>query len=338
MFSNKTILVTGGAGFIGSAFCRYIVNNSKNKIIILDKMTYASNMLSIKNIIKNNNVVFVKGSIGNKILVETLLKKHNPNYVLNFAAETHVDNSIKNPETFIKTNIVDTHNFLNTLLEFYTKLNEADASCFKFLQISTDEVYGDIEFNAKPVDESAPYRPSSPYSASKAAGDLLVKAYFITFKFPGLISNCSNNYGPFQHNEKFIPKIINNILNKKKIPVYGDGSQLREWIYVDDHCEALTKLIEIGKPGENYNIGSGKEISNLELIKFILKILKDLSVINTVDEMKYVKFTNDRLGHDKRYSINSTKIKTACNWNISTSFECGLIKTVSSIINVKKNL
>ena len=191
MFSNKTIFVTGGAGFIGSAFCRYIVNNSKNKIIILDKMTYASNMTSIKNVINNNNVVFVKGSIGNKMLVEKLLKEYYPNYVVNFAAETHVDNSIKNPETFIKTNIVDTHTFLKTLMEFYEKLKDKDASSFKFLQISTDEVYGDIAFNANPVDESAPYKPSSPYSASKAAGDHLVKAYFRTFKFPGLISNCS---------------------------------------------------------------------------------------------------------------------------------------------------
>lgn len=338
MFSNQTILVTGGAGFIGSAFCRYINHNTKNKIIILDKMTYASNSNSIKNIIKNDNVILIKGSIGNKTLVEKLLKDYHPNYVINFAAETHVDNSIKNPESFIKTNIVDTHNFLGTLLEYYKQLNDLSLFNFKFLQVSTDEVYGDIAFDAIPVNENAQYKPSSPYSASKAAGDHLVKAYFRTFNFPGLISNCSNNFGPYQHHEKFIPKIINNILNDIKIPIYGDGSQIREWIYVDDHCEALKRLIINGNPGENYNIGSGNEISNLELVRSILLVLKSFSLVNKTDVISYVKFIDDRLGHDKRYSIDSSKIKSLCDWNISTSFDNGLKKTISSIVNVNNNL
>jgi len=338
LINSETILVTGGGGFIGSAFCNYIVGNLQNKIIILDKMTYASNLNSLKNIIKNKNVFFIKGSIGNKNLVKNLLRKYSPQYIVNFAAETHVDNSISNPKDFIKTNIVDTHQFLETVLQYYQKLGKDKCSSFKFLQISTDEVYGDIDIDEKPVDENSPYKPSSPYSASKAAGDHLVKAYFRTFNFPGLISNCSNNFGPFQHHEKFVPKIINNILNGKKIPIYGDGSQIREWIFVDDHCEAVKNLLKYGKIGENYNVGSGNEITNLELVKNILIVLKTFSLVKTTNVNNYVEFIDDRLGHDKRYSINSSKIKKLCNWNIKTRFEEGLNLTISSIINSRREI
>tara|TARA_B110000503_G_C7155195_1_gene416988 strand:+ start:218 stop:1231 length:1014 start_codon:yes stop_codon:yes gene_type:complete len=330
---NYNILVTGGAGFIGSALCRNIITNTNNKLIILDKLTYASNLKSLKSIIKNENVFFFKGSISNKKIVENILESFCPRHVFNFAAETHVDNSISNPKSFIKTNILDTHQFLELILKYYKKLNDNEAKLFKFIQISTDEVYGDINLNQEPVKENTAYNPSSPYSASKAAGDHLVKAYYRTFGFPGLISNCSNNFGPFQNGEKFIPTIIKNLLNKKKIPVYGNGKQIREWIYVDDHCDALLKLIELGQPGENYNIGNGNEINNLELIKKILTILKNISLIDNLDIQNHIDFIEDRLGHDRRYAIDSSKIKQLCNWKADTDFELGLQKTISSILS-----
>ena len=332
MSKNYNILVTGGAGFIGSALCRNIIKNTNNNLIILDKQTYASNLKSIKNILQNKNVYFFKGSIGNKKIVEEILLKFNPQYIFNLAAETHVDNSISNPKAFIKTNIVDTHQFIESILKYYMTLEKKKAQLFKFLQISTDEVYGDIDLDQKAVNERTAYNPSSPYSVSKATGDHLVKAYHRTFGFPGLISNCSNNYGPFQHNEKFIPVIIDSLINKKKIPVYGNGKQIREWIYVDDHCDALLKLIKSGQSGENYNIGNSNEISNLELIAKILVILKDFSLIHNLNINEYIDFIDDRLGHDKRYAIDSTKIEELCDWKAGTNFNKGLKKTISSII------
>jgi dTDP-glucose 4,6-dehydratase len=331
---KQNILVTGGAGFIGSAFCRLVSANPKNNLVILDKLSYASNLDAIKNVIIKKNVSFLKGSIGDAILVQKTLKDFPPKYIINFAAETHVDNSIINPKLFIDTNIVDTYNFLETTLSYYKKLEDKEASNFKFLQVSTDEVYGDIEPGEKAVSEVAPYKPSSPYSATKAAGDHLIKSYFRTFDFPGLISNCSNNYGPFQHEEKFIPKVINSVLNKKKIPIYGNGKQLREWIFVDDHCKALIKLLENGLPGESYNIGNGNELTNLEVVQCILKALESLSLISTINLKDHINFVEDRLGHDKRYAIDSSKIQKLCNWKSDTKFEIGLKKTISSIIDL----
>ena len=333
MSRKINILVTGGAGFIGSALCRNIINKTNNQVIILDKLTYASNLSSIENIIKSKNVFFTKGSIGNKKIVEEILLKFCPQYIFNLAAETHVDNSISNPTAFIKTNILDTHCFLETVLKYYKNLGEEDAKLFRFLQISTDEVYGDISLTQNPANEKTAFNPSSPYAASKAAGDHLIKAYFRTYGFPGLISNCSNNYGPFQHNEKFIPVIIHNVLKKKKIPVYGNGKQIREWIYVDDHCDALLNLIRLGNPGENYNIGNGNEVSNLTLIKKILIILNKLSLIDHLNISEYVDFVNDRLGHDKRYSIDSSKTEELCDWKAKINFDEGLNKTISSIVS-----
>ena len=336
MPNNYNIVVSGGAGFIGSALCRNIIKNTSNNVIILDKLTYAANLDALKSIINNKNVHFFKGSIGNAKLVKSILDDFNPQYIFNLAAETHVDNSITDPKSFIKTNILDTFEFINTLLKYFRGLNKKKAELFKFIQVSTDEVYGDIPFDASPVNEEAPYKPSSPYSASKAAGDHLVKAYFRTYGFPGLISNCTNNYGPFQNNEKFIPVIIKNLINKKKIPVYGNGQQIREWIYVDDHCDALLNLMERGCPGDNYNIGSGKEITNLDLIKYILINLKKLAIIDNLDIDNYVDFITDRLGHDKRYAINSSKIKEISGWEASTKFDQGLQSTISWILNHNK--
>lgn len=326
---NDTILVTGGVGFIGSALCRKLIRETTNKVIILDKMTYASNMSSIDSILNNKRLSIFKGSIGNRDLVDEIFYKYNPKYIFNLAAETHVDNSIKDPLPFIQTNILETHSFIQNSLKYFLKNKHKN---FRFLHISTDEVYGDISMQTPPVSETYAYNPSSPYSASKAAGDHLIKAYHRTYGFPGLISNCTNNYGPYQHSEKFIPVVINSILKNIKIPVYGNGKQIREWIYVDDHCEGLIQIIKYGKLGQNYNIGSDKSIENINLISIILSILKKLSVIDEDDINKHIKFVNDRPGHDKRYAINSEKIKIECKWHPKTSFEEGLELTINSIL------
>ena len=327
---NSNILITGGAGFIGSALCRKLVNDTNNNVIILDKMTYASDMDSLKSILNNKRVFFFKGSIGNKENLDEIFIKYNPEYVFNLAAETHVDNSIQDAFPFIKTNIVETHFLIEYCLKYFLKHKKRR---FKFLQISTDEVYGDINIDSPPVSETTAYNPSSPYSASKAAGDHLIKSYYKTFGFPGLISNCSNNYGPFQHKEKFIPVIINSILNRQKIPVYGDGMQIREWIFVDDHCDALVQLMQLGAIGNNYNIGDTKGLKNIELIKIILSILKNKSIIENDEINEYVAFVKDRPGHDKRYAIDCTKINNECDWNSKTNFITGLNITIDSILN-----
>jgi dTDP-glucose 4,6-dehydratase len=328
---NTNILVTGGAGFIGSALCRKLIKETNSNIIVLDKMTYASNLDSLKSIINNDRLYFINGSMGDESCIEKIFLQYQPEYVFNLAAETHVDNSITNPFPFIKTNIVDTHFLIDYSLKYFLKLKNKNKN-FKFLQISTDEVYGDIGSDQPPASEASAYNPSSPYSASKAAGDHLIKAYNRTYGFPGLVSNCSNNYGPFQHSEKFIPVIINSILSKKKIPVYGNGSQIREWIFVDDHCDGLIELIKLGKVGENYNIGNTKGIQNIELISIILSVLKKMSVITNDEINNYVKYVKDRPGHDKKYAINSNKIKTECNWFAKTDFINGLNITINSIL------
>ena len=330
---NTNILVTGGAGFIGSALCRKLINETNNNIIVLDKMTYASNIDSLKSIINNDRLHFFKGSIGDQKCIEQIFLKFQPEYIFNLAAETHVDNSIKNPFPFIKTNIVETHFFIQYASNYFAKLKNKN---FKFLQISTDEVYGDIEINHPPATEISPYNPSSPYSASKAAGDHLIKAYNRTYGFPGLISNCSNNYGPFQHGEKFIPVIIHSILNEKRIPIYGDGLQIREWIFVDDHCDGLIELMKLGKIGENYNIGNTKGITNIELISVILSVLKKISVIKSSDINDHVRYVEDRPGHDKKYAIDSNKIKNECQWLAKTDFINGLKMTINSILNLRR--
>ena len=328
--NNKTILVTGGAGFIGSALCRKLITETNNKVVVLDKMTYASDINSLAPIINNKKLIFIKGSIGDKTCVDSIYLKYKPDYVFNLAAETHVDNSITDPFPFIQTNIVDTHIFIHRSLKYYLKTHNKN---FKFLQISTDEVYGDIDIDKPAASETNPYNPSSPYSASKAAGDHLIKSYVRTYKFPGLISNCSNNYGPFQHQEKFIPVIINSILNNKKIPVYGNGLQIREWIYVDDHCDGLIKLIKSGSIGENYNIGTDNGIQNVQIISIVLTILKQKSIIKDDDINNHVSFVDDRAGHDKKYAINSDKIKKECGWLNETSLVDGLGITINSIIH-----
>jgi dTDP-glucose 4,6-dehydratase len=325
---DKRIIITGGAGFIGSALARYLYEKTNHSLLIIDKMTYAGNLNSLKNVLSSSRVHFTKSCIGNKKKILALLKNFKPDFIFNLAAETHVDNSIDNPNIFIQTNIVDTHHFLNSVLSYYNNLTKRNKDQFKIIHISTDEVYGDIPVLSPPVQETYPYQPSSPYSASKASSDHLFKSYFKTFGLPVIITNCSNNFGPFQNKEKFIPVIINNLSNGTNIPLYGDGMQKRDWLYVNDHCSALHKVLERGKVGESYNIGSGKEITNIELIKSILKILKKKRIISKVDLNLYVNKVADRLGHDIRYSIDSTKLRDTLNWKPENSFEHCLNVTV----------
>lgn len=334
MLKKNNILVTGGAGFIGSALCRNIIKDTNSDLIILDKLTYASNLNSIKSLINKKNVFFYEKSIGDSKFIDSLFLKHTPRYIFNLAAETHVDNSIINPSDFVKTNILDTHIFFNAVLKYYKNLPKNEALLLRLLHISTDEVYGDIKLNQPAVDEEAAYKPSSPYSASKASADHLVKSYYRTYGLPAIISNCSNNYGPFQDDEKFIPVIVKSLLKNKKIPIYGSGKQIREWIYVDEHCEALMKLIKTGSLGENYNIGSGEELSNIGLVRKIISLLFSYNIIKDDIIDNKVKFVTDRLGHDKRYALNSSKIKRLCDWKSKISIDMGLEKTIEYYLNI----
>ncbi|OGH68623.1 MAG: dTDP-glucose 4,6-dehydratase [Candidatus Magasanikbacteria bacterium RIFCSPHIGHO2_01_FULL_47_8] len=304
------LLITGGAGFIGSNFIRYLIKKYPEYIITnLDLLTYAGSLESLKEFKNHKNYSFVKGDIADKKLVAKLAKKTD--LIVNFAAETHVDRSIKNSSAFIHTNVVGAHNLLEAAKENGGK---------RFHQVSTDEVFGTLESKDAPFNEKTPYNPRSPYSASKAGADHLVRAYFHTYNLPATISNCSNNYGPYQFPEKLHGLFITNLLEGKKVPVYGDGLQIRDWLYVEDHCEALDKIIHAGVPGETYCIGGDAEKTNLEITRTILKLLgKDETAIE---------YVTDRLGHDRRYAIDFSKIKRELGWQPRTSFEEGMKKTV----------
>ncbi|SCI26480.1 dTDP-glucose 4%2C6-dehydratase 2 [uncultured Clostridium sp.] len=316
----KTILVTGGAGFIGTNFIYYMMNKYKDyKIINLDKLTYASNISNLKKLENNKSYKFIKEDICNKEFIFYLFENENIDIVVNFAAESHVDNSISNPMIFTQTNILGTQ----VLLEACRKYNIK-----KFHQVSTDEVYGDLPIDRKDLlfNENSKINPSSPYSASKASADLLVKSYYRTYNLPITISRCSNNYGEFQHQEKLIPLIISKAINNESLPVYGNGMNVRDWIHVKDHCEAIDIIIHKGKLGEIYNVGSNNEKSNIEIVKMILK---ELNKPNSL--IKYVK---DRPGHDLRYAIDSSKIQRELGWKPKYSFEEGIKNTISYYINI----
>ena len=307
----KKIIVTGGLGFIGSNLIDLLI--SKNYYVVnIDKVTYSSNFYNTQNFKKTNKYKFIKCDIGEK-KIKKILYQYKPVAIFNLAAETHVDRSIDNPENFIKSNIIGVFNLLKYFRE-YTKKYKS-----KLIHISTDEVYGDILSGRS--SEKYPYKPSSPYAASKAASDHLVYSYVRTFNIPAIITNCSNNYGPKQHPEKLIPKLIYNILNNKPLPIYGKGTNSREWIYVKDHCEALFKVFNKGKIGEFYNIGSNKNLNNLEVSKELINISK--SKIKTGRKVKIL-FVKDRPGHDVRYALNSNKIKTKLNWKPRTNFKQGI--------------
>ena len=304
------LLVTGGAGFIGSNFIRYILKKYPDyEIVNLDLLTYAGNLENLKDVKSNKNYKFVKGDIADKELVNSLVK--DVDAIVNFAAESHVDRSILDSSDFIRTNIVGTHNLLEA-----AKMNELK----RFHHISTDEVFGHLGPNDPAFNENTPYAPRSPYSASKAASDHLVRAYFHTFGLPITISNCSNNFGPFHFPEKLIPLAITNLIENKKIPVYGDGMQIRDWLYVEDHCEAINLILQKGKIGETYCIGGNSEKTNMEIVKKILELL------GKGEEM--IEYVKDRPGHDRRYAIDFSKIKNELGWQPRTSFEDGMEQTV----------
>ena len=318
----KKVIVTGGLGFIGSN----LINILKKKyfIINIDKVTYASNFKNIDPNIKNYK--FYKQDINNKIFIKKILEKYNPSIIFNLAAETHVDRSIDGPKQFIESNILGVFNLLEAIRDYKKKI--------KLIHISTDEVYGDIKKNHKSKEEDR-YNPSSPYSASKASGDLLIKSYIRTYKIPAIITNCCNNFGPNQYPEKLIPTIIYNILNKKPIPIYGIGKNVREWIYVEDHCDALIKIAEKGIIGENYNVGSGTILNNVQIVEKI--ILNFKKIIHSQNIKTKIYFVKDRPGHDLRYCLNSSKIKDKLKWKCKSSFDQRINETIIWYINKFKN-
>ncbi len=324
----KKIIVTGGQGFIGSNLVEFLLN--KNYFVInIDKSSYSANPYNVRNFKKNKNYIFFKVDINNKNKIFKILKKFKPVGIFNLAAETHVDRSIDNPQAFLKTNIFGVFNLLESIKLFKKKFKKK----IKLVHMSTDEVYGDIKKSTH-VNEDYNYNPSSPYSASKAAADQLIKSYFRTYGSQVVIANACNNYGPNQLPEKFIPKVIFNILNNKPIPLYGKGRNVREWIYVKDNCEALLKIFLRGKIGKNYNIGTGIRVKNIELIRNILNIAKKNKIV--LGRRNKIKFVKDRPGHDKRYAINSTRIKRELNWRCKTSLSQGLNKTFNWYMNNKK--
>ena len=310
---NNNILVTGAAGFIGANFAEYFVNKHPNyHVVVLDKLTYAGNMDNLNKVI--DKITFVKGDICDYDFVLNLFKKHDINGVIHFAAESHVDNSIKNPFIFTQTNVIGTH----TLLEA-AKQNWGEGSKNKFVHVSTDEVYGSLKEDGY-FTEKSPIKPSSPYSASKASSDLIAFAYKETYKMNVNVTNCSNNYGPYQHNEKLIPHMIKLALNDEKLPVYGTGKNIRDWLYVEDHCEAIDLVFHKGIAGERYNIGGHNEKRNIDIVKLILQRLGKSEDL--------IEFVEDRKGHDYRYAIDPTKIKNELGWYPKTKFEDGIVKTI----------
>ena len=326
---DNKILVTGGSGFIGSNFIHYLINNTDyQRIINLDKLTYAGNNENLINIQQDIRYKFIKGNICDRQCIKKIFQDYSPNKIVHFAAESHVDRSIDGPKDFINTNIVGTSILLEESLSYYNKLKKLSKSSFKFHHISTDEVFGSLGEKGSFAEDS-PYDPSSPYSASKASSDHLVRAWHRTFGLPVTISNCSNNYGPYQFPEKLIPLIIINCLSNKSLPVYGKGENIRDWLYVEDHCKAINLILQEGAIGDTYNIGGNNEISNINIVESICTILDKLKPSNSGKSYKQlISFVKDRPGHDFRYAINTTKIKKDLNWEPKETFDSGLTKTI----------
>ena len=324
-----TILVTGGAGFIGSNFVLDWLAGSNEPVVNLDKLTYAGNLQNLESLKGNPGHVFVQGDFGDSALVSRLLSEHQPRAVINFAAESHVDRSIHGPSEFIQTNIVGTFNLLETVRAYWNNLKPAAKLEFRLLHVSTDEVYGSLSKSDPAFTESNRYEPNSPYSASKAASDHLVRAYHHTYGLPVVTTNCSNNYGPFHFPEKLIPLMIVNALAGKPLPVYGDGQQIRDWLYVKDHCSAIRRVLEAGKLGETYNIGGWNEKPNLDIVHTVCSLLDELQPRKDGQPYKnQVTYVTDRPGHDRRYAIDARKIELELGWKPSETFESGIRKTV----------
>ena len=323
------ILVTGGAGFIGSNFVLDWLADSDELVINLDKLTYAGNIKNLTSLKDNPRHIFIHGDIADETLVSALLMQHQPRAVVNFAAESHVDRSISGPGAFIQTNIVATYQLLEAVRAYWGNLDAAHKEVFRFLHVSTDEVYGSLEKNAPAFTENHRYEPNSPYSASKAASDHLVRAYHHTYGLPVLTTNCSNNYGPFHFPEKLIPLMIVNAQAGKPLPVYGDGQQIRDWLYVKDHCSAIRQVLAKGRLGETYNIGGWNEKPNIEIVQTVCALLDELRPRTDGKPYKeQIAYVTDRPGHDKRYAIDASKIKNELGWAPAETFETGIRKTV----------
>ena len=323
----QTWLVTGGAGFIGSNFVLAARKRNLARIINLDLLTYAGHRENLASLKDDAHHIFVAGDMGDAALLAQLLVKYSPAAIINFAAESHVDRSILGPQAFIQTNIVATHTLLATALDYWQRLDAQSQDEFRFLHVSTDEVYGSLAAQAPAFTETHPYQPSSPYAASKAAADHLVRAYHHTYGLPTLTTNCSNNYGPYQHPEKLIPLVILNARAGKPLPIYGDGKQIRDWLYVADHCAAIRAVLAQGRPGETYNIGGDSERTNLEIVHTICRFL-DLLHPETEPHGCMITHVADRPGHDRRYAIDSQKLKRELGWRPETPFDQGLAETV----------
>ena len=327
---SPAILVTGGSGFIGSNFIHHLIETTDARVVNLDKLTYAGNPANLESISHNPRYVFVHGDVSDTKLVEALLVKYKPDEIAHFAAESHVDRSISGPDAFLQTNIIGTYSLLQSALPYYRSLDPASRTRFRFLHVSTDEVYGTLSPTEPAFHEGTPYAPNSPYAASKASSDHLVRAWFHTYGLPTIITNCSNNYGRYQFPEKLIPLVTLNALAGKSLPIYGDGRQVRDWLFVEDHCRALMMVLRGGRVGETYNIGGGNQQSNLEVVRTICTLLNELSPNSPVfPHEKLIRFVEDRPGHDRRYAINAHKIEAELSWRALESFETGLRKTVS---------
>jgi dTDP-glucose 4,6-dehydratase len=323
------ILVTGGAGFIGSNFVLRLISQTVGKIINYDKLTYAGNLKNLISLQNDPRHVFVRGDINDAEVLAETLARYQPEVIVHFAAESHVDRSILGPEEFIRTNVAGTFHLLEAALAHWRSLPVQQRERFRFLHVSTDEVYGSLGPSDPPFTEATPYAPNSPYSASKAASDHFVRAYHSTYGLPTITTNCSNNYGPFQFPEKLIPLVIVNALAGKPLPVYGDGKNVRDWLYVGDHCEAIWKVLVSGRPGETYNIGGQSEKSNIDVVRMICGMLNELRPNKQVgDFSSLITFVKDRPGHDRRYAIDASKISSELGWAPRETFETGLRRTV----------
>jgi dTDP-glucose 4,6-dehydratase len=330
IFNDRSpILVTGGAGFIGSNFVLNWIENAGTRIVNLDKLTYAGNLRNLDSVKENPAHVFTCGDICDSQLVDSLLQKHQPRAIVHFAAESHVDRSLISPEAFIETNIRGTFSLLEASRKYLETLSPSDRDVFRFLHVSTDEVYGTLGANDPAFEETTPYAPNSPYAASKAASDHLVRSYVHSYRLPAITTNCSNNYGPFQFPEKLLPLILLRALAGKPLPVYGDGRQIRDWLYVGDHCSALRVVLDKGRVGETYNIGGRNEQANIETVQLLCSLLDELVPDSPfVPRKNLIAFVADRPGHDRRYAINADKIERELGWRPAETFASGLRKTI----------
>lgn len=336
---SKTILVTGGAGFIGSAVVRHIIESTQDSVVNVDKLTYAGNLESLESVENNPRYAFEQVDICDAKALARVFEHHQPDAVMHLAAESHVDRSIDGPAAFIETNIVGTYTLLEAARAYWNSLNDEKKAAFRFHHISTDEVYGDLEGTDDLFTETTPYAPSSPYSASKASSDHLVRAWLRTYGLPTIVTNCSNNYGPFHFPEKLIPLMILNALDGKPLPVYGNGQQIRDWLFVEDHARALYKVVTEGEVGETYNIGGHNEKANIDVVRTICRLLEELVPNKPEGVAKYedlITYVKDRPGHDVRYAIDAAKIGRELGWKPQETFESGIRKTVEWYLNNKK--